>query len=386
MESVQEVQTDAARVGEAVAAARVGLVDREVLADVVVLCAVAREHALIVGPPGTAKSEAIRRISRHLGGNYFEYLVGRFTEPNEIFGPIDLTALRQGVVKVETRGMLPEADIAFLDEIFLGSTAILNTLLGLLNERVYRRGSTLVESPLRTCVGACNMLPEDPSLAAFADRFLARVFVDSVPDSRLEELLEVGWAGDAHRLEASPEPLTRELDRLSLAAQRVSMDGVTGTLSTALRRLRSAGVSLSDRRAVRSQRLVAAAAVLDGRMSASERDLWVLPLIATTADAQEIATDVLSEILKSATNQVVPHAAESLSQGPAARAERMRQAGENLLADLDGNGEDRRLRVEALLREIDASFTTEGAPESLTVVRASLVGLLAGSQSAPAVG
>ena len=115
--------------------------------------------------------------------------------------PIDLRALRDGVVQVETAGMLPEAEIAFLDEVFLGSTAILNALLGLLNERVYRRGSTMVHSPLRVCVGACNVLPEDPALAAFADRFLARVFVDPVADDRLEELLEVGRAGDAHREE-----------------------------------------------------------------------------------------------------------------------------------------------------------------------------------------
>jgi MoxR-like ATPase len=365
---------DAQLVAQAMSAARAGLVDREVLADIVVLCAIAGEHVLVVGPPGTAKSEAIRRVARQLGGNYFEYLVGRFTEPGEIFGPIDLTSLRDGVVRVETKGMLPEADIAFLDEVFLGSTAILNTLLGLLNERVYRRGSTVINSPLRVCVGACNVLPEDPSLAAFADRFLARVFVESVPDERLEELLEVGWSGDSHRLESSPESLVPALDRLSTAARRVDVSGVASDLSTAVRRLRAAGVALSDRRAVRAQRLVAAAAVLDGRTVAAAKDLWVLPLIAPTADSQAIATDVLADLMATATNAVLPHAAESFSRGLEARAERMATSASELLSDLvEPVSADDRLRVEALLREIDATFSPEDLSEQLGIARLELV-------------
>lgn len=370
-------ETDAERVRAAMAAARVGLVDREVLADVVVLCAIAGEHALVVGPPGTAKSEAIRRVAKRFGESYFEYLVGRFTEPNEIFGPIDLTSLRDGVVRVETKGMLPEAEIAFLDEVFLGSTAILNTLLGLLNERVYRRGSTIVQSPLRVCVGACNVLPDDPALAAFADRFLARVFVDPVPDERLEELLEIGWAGDQRRLESTDKPLGDSLDRLAAASRTVDLGGVRAPLGVAVRRLRGAGVALSDRRAVRAQNLVAAAAVLDGRHAASEKDLWVLPLIAPSADAQAIATDVLADLMAAATNVVLPHAAESFSRGLAARSDRMTAAAGEMLEGLDGEvGADDRLRVEALLREIDATFAPEDAPPDLLAARAELIGRL----------
>jgi len=380
-----ETAADAERVRLAMAAARVGLVDREVLADVVVLCAIAGEHALVVGPPGTAKSEAIRRVARRFGGSYFEYLIGRFTEPNEIFGPIDLTSLRDGVVRVETKGMLPEAEIAFLDEVFLGSTAILNTLLGLLNERVYRRGSTVVHSPLRVCVGACNVLPEDPALAAFADRFLARVFIDPVPDERLEELLEVGWAGDQRRLESAEDPLGPSLDRLATMARQVDLSKVTTPLSVAVRRLRKAGVALSDRRAVRAQSLIAAAAVLDGRHVASEKDLWVLPLIAPSADAQAIATDVLADLMAAAESSVLPHAAESFSRGLGARADRMRAAAGQLLAELDGEvAADDRLRVEALLREIDATFAPEDAPPGLLAARAELVDRLGSGVPAPA--
>lgn len=367
------VADDARLVTEAVAQARSGLVDREVLADVVVLCAVAGEHVLVVGPPGTAKSEAIRRVARRLGESYFEYLVGRFTEPNEIFGPIDLRALREGVVQVETANMLPEAEIAFLDEVFLGSTAILNALLGLLNERVYRRGSTEVRSPLRVCVAACNVMPEDPALAAFADRFLARVFVDPVTDDRLEELLEVGWSGDSHRSESRTDSLGEVLDRLTAATRSVDVSGVGVLLATAVRRLRAAGVAISDRRAVRSQRLVAAAAVLDGRTTASAEDLWVLPLIAPTADAQAVATSVLGDLMQGARNRALPHASEALSQGPLARAARLTSVGAELLAELDLDATpDERLRVEAVLREIDATFVEGDLPEDLGAVRSAL--------------
>lgn len=370
-----DLATHAVRVAGALDRARTGLVDREVLADVVVLCAVAGEHALVVGPPGTAKSEAIRRVARELGGSYFEYLVGRFTEPNELFGPIDLQSLREGVVRVETAGMLPEADVAFLDEVFLGSTAILNTLLGLLNERVYRRGSTVVRSPLRVCVGACNTLPEDPALAAFADRFLVRVFVDQVSDDRLEELLETGWAGDRARAAgdvAVAEPSLRpSLDALAAAVPTVDVAAVGATLGSAVRRLRGAGVVLSDRRVVRAQRLVAAAAVLDGRTVATDADLWVLPLIAPTADGQALATDLLGDLMAVASSRAVPHAAEALSLGRQARADRMVDASGVLLSALPEGALDRddRLRVEALLREMDATFVADARPGALAAAR-----------------
>src|ERR1043165_8597891 len=184
----------AASLRDAVSSASHGLVDRETLVELLVLAAVADEHGLVVGPPGTAKSEAVRRVARATGGHYFEYLLGRFTEPSEIFGPVDLHKLKDGLVETDTLGMLPEADIAFLDEIFQGSTAILNTLLGILNERVFRRGHTNVRCPLRVCVGASNSLPEDAALAAFADRFLVRCYVDPIPDPMLEQLLDSGWS------------------------------------------------------------------------------------------------------------------------------------------------------------------------------------------------
>ncbi|MDQ0305684.1 MoxR-like ATPase [Kitasatospora herbaricolor] len=376
---------DAELVAAAVAAAGRGITDRESVAEVVTLCAVAGEHLLVVGPPGTAKSEAVRRVAAQFDGRYFEYLLGRFTEPNELFGPVDLRQLREGRVEFETAGMLPEADVAFLDEVFLGSTAVLNTLLGLLNERVFRRGRTVLASPLRVCVGAANHLPDDPALAAFADRFLARVFVEPVADARLEELLEEGrrpaptQAGPDRP--AGPAGLLAAVDRLAAAARTCDLDEVTPLVAAALRRLRGAGVPVSDRRAVRSQNLVAAAAVLDGRSTASARDLWVLPLIAPTADTQALARDTLADLIEKAANRSLAHAAEELSRSTAARAERIARTGTALLADHRGlpAGRDSRLRLEAALREIDAGFDPADLPAALAGIRAELVAAVAPS-------
>ena len=369
---MEHLAQDADAVREAISRARHGLVERELIAEVVALCAVAGEHLLVIGPPGTAKSEAVRRVAQQLGGEYFEYLLGRFTEPNEIFGPVDLRRLRDGVVEVETAGMLPEADIAFLDEVFLGSTAILNTLLGVLNERVFRRGSTLKKCPLRVCVGAANLLPEDHTLAAFADRFLARLFVEAVPDARLEELLE---SGRARREPAGTTSLLGALDRLSQQAGQCGLDAARPLLGKAIRRLRSAGMVITDRRAVRVQNLVAAAATLDGRAIADDRDLWVLPLIAPTADMQALAQEALTDLLGSSGNASLVHSSAELSKGPGARAARLAQAGDEILGRL-GTPDlsfDDRLRVEATLREIDAGFAAEELPEALREVRTRLM-------------
>jgi MoxR-like ATPase len=353
-----------------------GLVEREALLEMVALAAVAGEHVLVIGPPGTAKSEAVRRVARATGAHYFEYLLGRFTEPSEIFGPIDLRRLKEGYVETETSGMLPEAEFAFLDEVFRGSTAILNTLLEILNERVFRRGHSVHECPLRVCVGASNSLPDDDSLAAFADRFLVRVFVDPIPDPRIEELLEEGWRLD----QASPghAATVDDIDLLAGVASRADLTNLRPRFAHAIRVLRGAGILLSDRRAVRAQRLVAAAAALAGREQPTAADLWPIVLAIPTREQQATARESLAEVLAETENPTLPAAAEEASLGPLARATRLVAAGrEALAAGQSGEGPEAaaewRLRLEGILREIDAGFAPEATPSELAEVRADLV-------------
>jgi MoxR-like ATPase len=331
---------------------------------------------LVLGPPGTAKSQAVRRVARALGGRYFEYLLGRFTEPSEIVGPIDLRRLRDGVIETQTSGMLPEAEIAFLDEVFLGSTAILNTLLSVLNERTFRRGSTAMTVPLRVCVGATNHLPEDETLAAFADRFLLRCFVSPVADSQLEDLLEGGWQVD--REQGGHPASIADLDALAAAARTANLADVRPRVAEAVRTLRGAGIALTDRRVVKLQRLIAAAAALDGRTTASDADLWPIVYAVPTAEAQAQARDVLRPLLASSTNAALGAAAAEASLGPVARAARLVEAARVLLMTKTVSELPVwRLKLESVAREIDAGFAAEARPTALAEARAAIVAALA---------
>ncbi len=112
---------------------KVRFVGRDEVVDLIALAVVAGEHLFLFGPPGTAKSLLVREFAGAVRGRYFEYLLTRFSEPTELFGPVDLARLREGVVATVTTGMLPEAEFAFLDELFNANSAILNNLLTVLN-------------------------------------------------------------------------------------------------------------------------------------------------------------------------------------------------------------------------------------------------------------
>src|SRR5205823_4014261 len=156
----------------------------------------AGEHMLLVGPPGTAKSALVRLFARLIDARYFEYLLTRFTEPNELFGPVDIRAFREGTYTRRTERMLPEAEIVFLDEIFKSNSAILNSLLTLLNERRFANGGSTVSVPLLSMFGASNEVPNDDNLAALFDRFLLRVVSDNLDSYHFHRLVEKGFANE----------------------------------------------------------------------------------------------------------------------------------------------------------------------------------------------
>ncbi len=378
---------DAARhLRQAILSATRGLVGREQLAELIILSAVAQEHLLVVGPPGTGKSAVVRRVAQAMGGRYFEYLLGRFTEPSELFGPVDLRKLREGTVETDVSNMLPEAEVAFLDEIFLGSTAILNTLLGVLNERRFRRGHTQLQCPLRVCVAAANALPQDEGLAAFADRFLVHVFVDPVPDHHLEALLESGWRSEALAGPCEAEGLA-PLDLLSRQLREVDLTPARATLAGAIRQLRQAGLILSDRRIVKAQRLVAAAALLAGRPQATTADVWPLLYVLPTREAQHSAREVLRDTLALAAHPHLFSAVEEAVLQPMSRVARLQHTAASLLeGDALGEAGVFVREAEAVLREIDANFAPGQLPDELAALRGRLAVRLGGLAAQDATG
>ncbi len=170
------------------------LVEREEAIKTALLTVLAGENLVLIGPPGTGKSMIARRIAESLetqNAGYFEYLLTKFSTPEEIFGPLSITELKADRFKRNTSGYLPSVQIAFLDEIFKASSSILNSLLTILNERVFHNGSEPQKVPLLSLISASNELPTgEEELNALYDRFLVRTFVDYVREENLHKLFE----------------------------------------------------------------------------------------------------------------------------------------------------------------------------------------------------
>src|SRR6185312_11587447 len=200
-------------------------VGRDEVVDLIALAVTAGEHLFLHGPPGTAKSALIRQFATAVRGSYFEYLLTRFSEPNEVFGPIDLARLREGTVATVTTGMLPEGEFVFLDELFNANSAILNNLLTVLNERIYRRGAETHRLPILSLFSASNHLPEDEALRALFDRFLIRCHVDNLRREAMPRLLAAGWELE-HAAPIASSVSAADLRSLSDRVRRIDLTGV----------------------------------------------------------------------------------------------------------------------------------------------------------------
>jgi MoxR-like ATPase len=177
-------------------------VGKQPLIDLMTVCAVAQEPLLLVGPPGTAKSDLVLKFKDALGlgeGDYFEYMLTRFTEPSEILGPIDINLLRQGRYVRRERGKLPTANLVFLDEIFKSNSAILNTLLTIINERKFYQDGVPVKVRMKILFAATNEIPEHAELAALKDRFCLKAACRSVQEEHFFELIDAGLESETNR-------------------------------------------------------------------------------------------------------------------------------------------------------------------------------------------
>jgi MoxR-like ATPase len=177
-------------------------VDKQELIDLMLVTAVAGEPLLLVGSPGTAKSDLVLKFKDALGvrdDDYFEYMLTRFTEPSEIIGPIDINLLRDGRYVRREQGKLPTARLAFLDEIFKSNSAILNILLTIINERKFYQDG--VPQPVRLAVlfAATNDVPEQGELAALKDRFVLKAESRSVQEDHFTELIDAGLQAEVYR-------------------------------------------------------------------------------------------------------------------------------------------------------------------------------------------
>jgi len=282
---------------EVLAPMKAAFVGKDEIIDLLGISLVAGEHLFLLGPPGTAKSALVQDLARRIQGRVFDYLLTRFTEPNELFGPFDIRKLREGELVTNIEGMLPEASLVFLDELLNANSAILNSLLMVLNERVFRRGRETRPLPLLMVVSASNRLPEDDALGALFDRFLLRVPCDNVAPERLSEVLEAGWKLDLPRGETAASFDIEDIRRLNRMLAEVDLAGVRPAYVELVHRLRHAGIPISDRRAVKLQRLLAASALVCGRLCVDATDLWILRYIWDTEEQQEVLVSIVQDAI-----------------------------------------------------------------------------------------
>lgn len=232
-----------------------------------------QQHVLLLGPPGTAKSMVAHDLCGRIGGEYFQWLLSRTSTPEELFGPISLKALENDSYKRVTTNKLPEAQVAFVDEIFKCNSAVLNTMLSVLNERVFFNDGTPVQVPLEMAVGASNELPEDrEELGALWDRFLLRFVVGYIRDPRnFEKLLTITKNGDA-KTGVSEEEL--KLAREEIDA--VDITRIIPQVQELRRKIAELNIPVSDRRWRQTLALIKAQTWLNGKTASSDSDLEIL--------------------------------------------------------------------------------------------------------------
>jgi len=305
--------------------------DKQEIIRLLIVSAIAGEHMILVGPPGTAKSALIRMFSKLVNASYFEYLLTRFSEPNELFGPVDIRAFREGTYTRRIEGMLPSAEMVFLDEIFKSNSAILNSLLSVINERKYSNGANLISVPLISLYAASNEAPNDDNLSALFDRFMLRVVSKNLDSYHFHELLNRGVANEVRNMKGAPAPCKAVISAADLRALHANFgdymsfpDDFLAKYKGLIFQIRSEGISISDRRAVKMLKLFAASAIFDGRKQVNDSDFSLLRHTWNNLDQVDILDELVSGI---ADEYYRTHPNESRFAGPQASLE-------DLLAEL----------------------------------------------------
>jgi MoxR-like ATPase len=273
--------------------------EREDIIDGLLATLLSKQNAFLLGVPGTGKSDLVRSICGGIvKGNYFGYLLTPTTDPSEVFGPVAVTKLLNDEYTRDTEGYLPTAHIGFLDELFRGSSAILNSLLTLLNERTFNNGKEVIETPIQSIIAATNSWPDEESLQAFADRFLFRPTVNLLRKPTSKRILDEWALGIDKRPIVGAHITLTELQELQQAAQEIEIaDEFLDRFSSVWEMLANRNILISDRRRVQILKFLKAWAIVQGddRLYPEHMHNSLVHIVYQTKEDQEVILEILEQ-------------------------------------------------------------------------------------------
>lgn len=278
--------------------------EREHVIDGLLATLLSQQNAFLLGAPGTGKSDLVRTICNGISGaNYFGYLLTPTTDPSEIFGPVAVSKLLKDEYTRDVQGYLPDAHIAFTDELFRGSSAILNSLLTLLNERTFNNGKEVINTPIQSIVAATNSWPDEESLQAFADRFLFRPTVEFLKKPASKRLLDSWAVGNETRPEVGVHLTLPELKSLQQEAKNIKVsEEFLDKFVELWEMLATRAIVISDRRRVQILKFLKAWAVVQGDEELYPEHMYnsMINIVYQTQEDQETITEVLEHVVPTA--------------------------------------------------------------------------------------
>ncbi len=295
------------RIGDLVASVSAGMFEREEIIAVSLLGALCGQNTFLYGPPGTAKSLISRRIACAFEQpTYFEYLMNRFSTPEEVFGPVSIKALKEDHYIRKTDSYLPKADFAFLDEIWKSSPAILNTLLTLINEHMFRNGETIEKAPLKALIAASNETPDaNQGLEALYDRFIVRLMVGPIREAQhFDQLLNSKPTEAKIDIPSALQVKSSEWAEWMAQSHQVKLSAETLTIIHLIReqleqQYETLKVYVSDRRWQRAAMLMKAAAFFNDRKETNHSDALLLQhCLWTHEENRQAVWDIVADAVK----------------------------------------------------------------------------------------